>query len=129
VASLFERLATAVPPPTKKTQESLFERLTTTVPPSTEKTQEPPPKQKPLPAQQLLDWLIQRWNKETVWMKDIRQFGPSALRDPKTAIAAAEALVRDGWLVPEPTRRYDAHKWRFVRRPVAQPLVADGIAK
>jgi hypothetical protein len=38
-------------------------------------------------------------------------------------------LVKDGWLVPEPTRRYDAHKWRFVRRPVAQPLVTNEIAK
>ena len=111
MGNLFERLATIAPPPTKKTQD------------------DPPPKQKHLPAQQLLNWLIQRWGKETVWMKDIRQFGPSALRDPKTAIDAAEALVKDGWLVPEPTRRYDAHKWRFVRRPVAQPLVTNEIAK
>jgi len=102
---------------------NLFERLATMAPPSAEKTQEPPPKQKPLPAQKLLDWLIQRWDKEIVWMKDIRQFGPSALRNPKTAIDAAGALVKDGWLVPEPTRRYDAHKWRFVRRPVVHPLV------
>jgi len=85
--------------------------------------------QKPLsdpklqPAQRMLDWLIQRWDKEIVWMKDIRQFGPSALRNPKTAIDAAGALVKDGWLVPEPTRRYDAHKWRFVRKPIAHPLV------
>ena len=104
---------------------SLFERLATTALPSAEKTQEPSPKQKPLPAQKLLDWLIQRWNKDTVWMKDIRQFGPSALRNPKTAIDAAGALVKDGWLVPEPTRRYDAHKWRFVRKPIAHPLVTD----
>jgi hypothetical protein len=123
VASLFERLATAMPPSTEKTQENLFERLATMVPSPAEKTQEPPPQQKHLPAQQLLNWLIQRWDKEIVWMKDIRQFGPSALRNPKTAIDAATALVKDGWLVPEPTRRYDAYKWRFVRRPVAQPLV------
>jgi len=54
---------------------SLFERLATMVPPSAEKPQDP------LPAQVLLDWLIQRWGKDIVWMKDIRQFGPSALRD------------------------------------------------
>jgi len=125
VASLFKRLATTMPPSAEKTQQNLFERLATMAPPPAEKTQAPPPKQKHLPAQQLLNWLIQRWGKETVWMKDIRQFGPYALRDPKTAIDAAEALVKDGWLVPEPTRRYDAHKWRFVRRPVAQPLVTN----
>ena len=96
---------------------SLFERLATMVPPSAEKPQDP------LPAQKLLDWLIQRWDKDIVWMKDIRQFGPSALRDPKTAIDAAEALTREGWLIPEPTHRSDAHKWRFVRRPVAQPRI------
>ena len=54
---------------------SLFERLATMGPPSAEKPQDP------LPAQVLLDWLIQRWGKDIVWMKDIRQFGPSALRD------------------------------------------------
>ena len=104
---------------------NLFERLATIAPPSAKKTQEPLPKEKPLPAQKLLNWLIQRWNKETVWMRDIRQFGPSALRNPKTAIDAAAVLVRDGWLISEPTRRYDAHKWRFVRRPIAHPLVTD----
>jgi hypothetical protein len=104
---------------------NLFERLATIAPPSAKKTQEPLPKEKPLPAQKLLNWLIQRWDKEIVWMKDIRQFGPSALRNPKTAIDAAAVLVRDGWLISEPTRRYDAHKWRFVRRPIAHPLVTD----
>ena len=96
---------------------SLFERLATMGPLSAEKPQHP------LPAQKLLDWLIQRWDKDIVWMKDIRQFGPSALRDPKTAIDAAETLIREGWLIPESTHRSDAHKWRFVRRPVAQPRI------
>ena len=129
MGNLFERLGQSPPPPAEKTQESLFERLATMVPPSAEKTQEPPPQQKHLPAQQLLNWLIQRWDREILWARDIRQFGPSALRNPKTAIDAAETLVKDGWLVPEPTRRYDAHKWRFVRRPVAKPLVTNEIAK
>src|SRR5262245_28151926 len=98
---------------------NLFERLAPP-PPTTEEAQKP---LKPLPAQQLLNWLIQRWDKDIVWMKDIRQFGPYALRNPKTAIDAAGALIKDGWLIPEPTRRYDAHKWRFVRKPVVHPLV------
>ena len=41
MGNLFERLATAMPPPAEKTQENLFERLTTMAPPSAEKTQEP----------------------------------------------------------------------------------------
>ena len=84
-----------------------------------------PATQKPSPAQLLLDWLIRHWDKEIVWMRDIRQFGPSALRNPKTAIDAAGALIKDGWLISEPTRRYDAHKWRFVRKPVVHPLVTN----
>ena len=103
---------------------SLFERLgQLSPPPATKEAEKPLPDQKLRSAQILLDWLIQRWDKDIVWMKDIRQFGPSALRNPKTAIDAAETLIKDGWLIPEPTRRYDAHKWRFVRRPVVHPLV------
>ena len=106
--------------------ENLFERLARGRPsPPVEKAQKPLPDPKLQLAQQLLDWLIQRWAKDIVWMKDIRQFGPSALRNPKTAIDAAAILVRDGWLISEPTRRYDAHKWRFVRRPIAHPRVTD----
>src|SRR5262245_44119852 len=102
---------------------SLFERLATMAPPSADKTQQPPPKQRRTTAQKRLDWLIQRSDTEIVEMKDIRQYGPSVHRDPKPASDAAGALVKDGWLVPEPTRRYDAHKWRFVRKPIAHPLV------
>ena len=103
---------------------SLFERLgQLSPPPTTKETEKPLPDPKLQSAQILLDWLIQRWDKDIVWMKDIRQFGPSALRDPKTAIDAAETLIREGWLIPESTHRSDAHKWRFVRRPVAQPRI------
>ena|SRR5262245_15970511 len=102
---------------------NLFERLDQGRPAPTKETQKPSPEIQA--AQRLLDWIIRHWDKEIVWMRDIRQFGPSTLRNPKTAIDAAAVLVRDGWLIPEPTRRYDAHKWRFVRRPVAHPLVTD----
>jgi hypothetical protein len=120
VGNLFERLATMVPPPTEKTQENLFERLTTMVPPSAEKTQEPVPNKKLEPAQRMLNW-IQRWPGDTICIRDIRQYGPSSLRDPKSAIDAAEVLVKTGWLEPAELHRYDMRKWRIIRRP---PIVA-----
>ena len=80
---------------------SLFERLgQLSPPPATKETEKPLPDQKLQQAQILLDWLIQRWDKDIVWMKDIRQFGPSALRNQKTAIDAAETLTKDGWSSP-----------------------------
>ena len=52
---------------------SLFERLRQlSPPPVTEEAQKPLPDQKLQSAQILLDWLIQRWDKEIVWMRDIR---------------------------------------------------------
>jgi len=120
VGNLFERLATAVPPSTEKTQENLFERLATMVPPPAEKTQTPVPNKKLEPAQRMLDW-IQRWPGDTICIRDVRQYGPNSLRDPKSVIDAAEALVRSGWLEPAESHRYDMRKWRVIRRP---PIVA-----
>jgi hypothetical protein len=105
VANLFERLDQGRPaPPSKKAQESL-----------------PDPKLQR--AQKLLNWLG-RWPGSTIYMRDILQFGPYALRNPKKAIAAAEVLVKGGWLIPERTRRYDAHLWQIVRKPIALPTIS-----
>jgi hypothetical protein len=120
VASLFERLAMAAPPPAEKTQENLFERLATMAPPPAEKTQEPLPDPKLQPAQRMLDW-IQRWPGDTICIRDVRQYGPGSLRDPKSVIDAAEVLVKSGWLEPAESHRYDMRKWRVIRRP---PIVA-----
>jgi hypothetical protein len=76
------------------------------------------------PAQKLLDWL-QRWNKPTVSWRDIHNHGPRPIRDRKSAIDAAEILVRNGWLVPLKPHRYDMHKWQIVRRP---PIVAPEVS-
>ena len=122
--NLFERLATAMPPPAEKTQENLFERLTTMAPPAAEKTQELVPNKKPEPAQRMLDWMIQRWPKDTICIGDVRQYGPGSLRDPKSIIDAAEVLVRNGWLEPAESHRYDMRKWRIIRRsPIVAPKV------
>jgi hypothetical protein len=97
---------------------TLFERLSKERPAET-KIKQPHED----PAQRLLNWLG-RWNKDTVCTKDILQFGPNSLRDPKSAIDAAEILVRNGWLTPAKLHRYDMRKWHIVRKPVIPPTVA-----
>jgi hypothetical protein len=74
------------------------------------------------PAQRLLTWL-QRWSKNTVSERDIRIFGPRCLRSREGANAAAEVLVRNGWLRPE-IRRHVGRAWKITRRPILDPTVA-----
>jgi len=74
-------------------------------------------------AQKLLDWL-QRWDKPTLCGRDILQYGPYSLRNPKNAIASAEILVRNGWLAPAKLHRYYMHKWQVIRKPIIYPAVA-----
>jgi hypothetical protein len=80
-------------------------------------------KQEISPAQRLLDWL-QRWNKPTVCMGDIRQHGPNSIRDRKIAADAAETLVRTGWLRPAKLHRYDMLKWEVIRKPIVAPDIS-----
>jgi hypothetical protein len=77
-----------------------------------------------LPAQKLLDWL-QHWNKPRVRVRDVRIFGPNSLRNQKSAISAAETLVKEGWLVPSKTLRRDSLEWQIVRKPIIRPTVAN----
>jgi len=100
---------------------NLFERLgQLSPPPATKEAERPLPDQKLQPAQRLLDW-IQRWTKDTICIGDVRQYGPNSLRNPKSVIDAAEVLVKNGWLEPAESHRYDMRKWRIIRRP---PIVA-----
>jgi len=86
-------------------------------PRSTEKTN------KNEPAQKLLDWL-QRWDKDTVGVRDIRVYGPRPIRNPKIAIDAAKTLVKYGWLTPIWAHQKDVHEWRIVRKLIVGPRVA-----
>jgi hypothetical protein len=79
--------------------------------------------QEPSPAQKLLDWL-QHWAKPTVSARDICIYGPNSIRAWKSAIASAEILAKEGWLVPIQTRRRDMHQWLIVRKPIIHPTVA-----
>jgi hypothetical protein len=73
------------------------------------------------PAQKLLDWL-QRWDRDVVCARDIHVYGPGSLRHQKKSVTdSAEILVKNGWLTPVPTRH--GHKWRIVRRPIADPTI------
>src|SRR5262245_554327 len=101
---------------------SLFDRLSAGRPQPIDEAIKRP--QKIQHAQKLLDWL-QRWNKPTVSWRDIHNHGPRPIRDRKSAIDAAEILVRNGWLVPLKPHRYDMHKWQIVRRP---PIVAPEVS-
>ena len=74
------------------------------------------------PAQTLLDWL-QRWGKPTICTRDSCIWGPSATRKRKSAIDAAEVLVRHGWLIPIKAHRHDRRVWQIARRPVIHPTV------
>src|SRR5262249_18998194 len=85
-----------------------------------------PPKPKPPkkdPAQKLLDWL-QRWNKPTISIRDIRIYGPRSIKKPEIAISSVEILVAHGWLTPLQTRRRDWRHWQVVRKgPIVHPTV------
>jgi hypothetical protein len=94
---------------------TLFERIGRP-PPQPQKMQEVSP------AQKLLDWL-QSWNKPTVCMREILNYGPYAIRDRERAIGSAQTLVEFGWLVPTKKHRRDMHKWQIVRRAIVRPTV------
>jgi hypothetical protein len=66
------------------------------------------------PAQRLMAWLP-RWPKTTISVRDVRLFGPNALRDPEVASEAIEVLAGFGWLVPVTTHRHDSKWWEIVR--------------
>ena len=101
MATLFERLGKGRPPPAEPGGVA----------------------RKLLPAQKLLDWL-QHWTEPTVSARDICIYGPNSLRDRRSAIDAAEILVKTGWLILNKTRRHDMNEWRIVRKPIVHPTVA-----
>ena len=96
-ADLFERLAEGRPPAIKKPEVS--------------------------PAQRLLDWL-QRWEKDTIHEREVRNYGPRIFRDPKNAVDAIEALARHGWLTWVPSRQRITKEWRINRKREVYPVAA-----
>jgi hypothetical protein len=98
--------------------DSLFERLSKGRPvPQVEETINHP-RWNPPTADRLLDWLLTRWEKDTVTVREIRAYGPSSIRDKNTAFSLAQTLVERGWLIPAKGWRLDMRVWRIVRRPI-----------
>jgi hypothetical protein len=77
----------------------------------------PPTDHKSPPIEKCLDWLVNRWPKPAVGVRDICRFGPNPIRDRKSAIATAEILVEHGWLAPIKARQHNMKMWEVVRRP------------
>jgi hypothetical protein len=67
------------------------------------------------PIERLLDFLVNRWRKPAIRIREICQFGPGSIRDRKSAMALAEILVAHGWLAPNKTRRHDTREWQIIR--------------
>src|SRR5262245_46263677 len=77
----------------------------------------PPSDYQAPPVEKLLDWLVNRWPKNTVNIKNILQFGPKPLRNRKKARPTAEILEKHGWLTRTKTRYYRQREWRIERGP------------
>src|SRR5262249_34239632 len=80
--------------------------------------------QKPTSAQKLLDWLQKHRTESTISARDICASGPQSIRDKKTPVSAAEALVQFGRLIPLKARPYNRREWQSLRKPIIQPAVA-----
>jgi hypothetical protein len=76
---------------------------------------EPTPSAIPPPALKLLNWLQRGWGKPVITAEHLYQYGPGIIRDKKSALEAADALEKRGWLIPLKTKRYDARKWRIMQ--------------
>jgi hypothetical protein len=123
MGNLFERLnkkrppptEEATPPPTKEPKAvSLFERLDKGRLPATEGVINRLRGDSPI--EKLLDWLANRWPKDTVTARQIYTLGPYCIRNSKAAVSLAQILVERGWLMPTETRQYNTHEWKVVRR-------------
>ncbi len=71
-------------------------------------------------AQEVLDWLMNKWGKPEVSLPDIYQNGPNAIRDKQSASRIVNILVDHGWLEPidgggvlAGKKRRDA--WKIIR--------------
>ena len=107
---IFKRLQEKQPQLEKEQQVETIPRgplLQPIVPPATPQSS---------PTEKLLDFIVNRWRKPAIRVREICQFGPGSIRDRKSALSLAENLAEAGWLAPlPPTRRYDERRWRIVR--------------
>ena len=98
---------------------TIFERLELErgrLPPAEPKIEQPPKE----PAQRLLTWLP-RWPRDTITVRQIRNYSP--VRDRNEAINAAEVLVANGWLSAIKASRSDTYAWKILRKNTLNPVV------
>src|SRR5262245_52439665 len=67
------------------------------------------------PTTVLLEWLVKRWPKPSITLRDIHRSGPRAIRDKEMILSLTDALVGRGWLVHSPTWRHDKREWKIAR--------------
>jgi hypothetical protein len=105
------------------TMTGLFDRLRAGQPLLTETTSLPKEKvEQPLKnLELLLDWLLNRWPKDLVTLRDIQAFGPGPVRNKDVALTLMQILSARGWVFPAEPHRYDMKRWEIPRKPTAQP--------
>jgi hypothetical protein len=85
----------------------------------------PPPKEEikqPLKnLELLLGWLLNRWPKDLVTLRDIQAFGPGPVRDKTVALNLMQILSARGWATPVKPHRYDMKQWEIARGSTFQP--------
>jgi hypothetical protein len=64
------------------------------------------------PAQELLIWIQQCWNRPTISLRDIQTYAPRDSRDRRSATKHVETLEQHGWLTPLRAHRRDRRIWR-----------------
>jgi hypothetical protein len=65
-------------------------------------------------TERLRDWLVNRWTKPTISVREICIFGPHPLRNAKIARSLTEILAEQGWLIPLKGRRLEIREWQIV---------------
>jgi hypothetical protein len=108
VANLFERLNREQTPTVAAPSPEIIRMgpATAIIPPAGPKAD---------PTEKLLDWLINRWVKPTISLREICRYGPNATRDWESATNLSKILVERGWLTPNKTRRRDMREWQVIR--------------
>jgi hypothetical protein len=94
---------------------NIFERLAQGRP--QQPTPEPMPQATSPEVRKLLDWLQHDWDKPTLRTRDIIRHGPHCLNNKESALAAADILVRRGWLLPLKSPRRDVKVWQITIGP------------
>jgi hypothetical protein len=115
MGSLFERLDKGRPPTEAPPSPEIIRMgpAAVTIPPAGPKAH---------PTEIFLDWLINRWTKPTISLREICRHGPQSARNWDSAMDLSNTLVERGWLTPIKTHRRDKRVWQVLRGPPNTPI-------